>query len=243
MLNHSSTRKANKDLRERIEKLCVSVKPVLQDADIDDTQLLTLTREDLNELFPGHRNFQLRKRIMELLTEEVQEPVGPGKSTLVNTLRNFIQRNDRGEPAAESIWKEYLCALRNVEKQLTAALDFLKSHIELMENLSEVPMQEAASSSEFTLYERYAERGNQNLHATSHCIHFSLPVKIHSVVCGNTLGAHDMILRHLQSVEHTSAEDCRVILVFCPIASRPGTDIEAAIRKVPGTLQILTLTE
>ncbi len=39
------------------------------EADIDDGQILTLTREDLNELFPGIRNFQLRRTIRTLITD------------------------------------------------------------------------------------------------------------------------------------------------------------------------------
>ncbi len=42
------------------------------EAGIDDAQILTLTREDLNELFPGIRNFQLRRTIMTLITDTVK---------------------------------------------------------------------------------------------------------------------------------------------------------------------------
>lgn len=42
------------------------------EADIDDAQILTLTREDLNELFPGIRNFQLRRTIRTLITDTVK---------------------------------------------------------------------------------------------------------------------------------------------------------------------------
>lgn len=42
------------------------------EANIDDAQILTLTREDLNELFPGIGNFQLRRTIMMLITEAVK---------------------------------------------------------------------------------------------------------------------------------------------------------------------------
>lgn len=42
------------------------------EAGIDDAQVLTLTREDLNELFPGICNFQLRRTIMSLITDTVK---------------------------------------------------------------------------------------------------------------------------------------------------------------------------
>ncbi|XP_076873404.1 uncharacterized protein LOC143523109 [Brachyhypopomus gauderio] len=233
MFSRWFNRETSKNLRERIEKLGASVKLVLQDADIADTQLLTLTREDLNELFPGNRNFQLRRRMMELISEAVQHSMAPEQtSTSLDTLRGLIQRPDRGEPAAEGIWKEHLHTLRDLEKELTLALDFIKSHIELMENLTETPMNEAASSLETTVNHIHADR-EPHLPAASQSTPLSLPVKIHSVVCGNTLGAHDAILKHVHTAVHSSAEDCNVILLFCPIVSREGTDIEAAIQKVP----------
>lgn len=32
--------------------------------------------------------------------------------------------------------------------------------------------------------------------------------------------------------EETSAEDCQVIIAFCPITSRVGTDIDAALNQI-----------
>lgn len=53
------------------------------EAGIEDSQILTLTREDLNELFPGIRNFQLRRTIMTLITDTVKV------RSLVNMLVEF----------------------------------------------------------------------------------------------------------------------------------------------------------
>lgn len=52
---------------------------------------------------------------------------------------------------AEALFREYLFALRDLEKHLTAALDFLKPHIELLENLSQAPIRQEAAGSEKTL--------------------------------------------------------------------------------------------
>ncbi len=54
------------------------------------------------------------------------------------------------------------------------------------------------------------------------------------------------ILGHLQKhrpgwTETPSVEDCNVILVFCPIVSRAGTDIDAALNELntcPGNFKI-----
>ncbi|KAL7872202.1 hypothetical protein SRHO_G00071850 [Serrasalmus rhombeus] len=221
-----------KELRERIKRLSGSVEAVLRDAGVDDKELLTLTREDLNELFPGIQNFQLRRRIMQVISEAAQEPQQPNVSTLVGALKDLIERKDRSRPAVDGVLREYLCALRDLEKHLTAALDFLKPHIELLENLSHIPAQREATGSAKTLSLRHS--GSENLTRSTSYGALPQPVKIHSLVCGNTLDAHRSILRLVQPVKESSLEDCSIILVFCPIVTRAGTDIEAAIQKIPG---------
>ncbi|XP_041716480.1 uncharacterized protein LOC121548897 isoform X2 [Coregonus clupeaformis] len=65
-----------------------------------------------------------------------------------------------------------------------------------------------------------------------------LPVKVHSQVCGKTLNTHLALMKQVDNLglkrEETSAEDCQVMMVFCPVTSRVGTDIEAAMSQVPG---------
>lgn len=57
------------------------------------------------------------------------------------------------------------------------------------------------------------------------------------MVLGNTLNIHEEILRRLrQRVQLTQVDKvdiCDVIMAFVPIVSRGGTDIEAALRKIP----------
>uniref|UniRef100_A0A8C8M6D2 Uncharacterized protein n=1 Tax=Oncorhynchus tshawytscha TaxID=74940 RepID=A0A8C8M6D2_ONCTS len=61
--------------------------------------------------------------------------------------------------------------------------------------------------------------------------------KFFTVVTGNTLGSHEELINHLAAKRHltevTSLEECDVILAFCPIVSRAGTDIEAALEQIP----------
>lgn len=59
------------------------------DAEIDDAQVLTLTREDLNELFPGIKNFQLRRTIMAIITDTVK---------VMSLVKMLVQLNLSGPP-------------------------------------------------------------------------------------------------------------------------------------------------
>ncbi|XP_037389229.1 uncharacterized protein LOC108427060 isoform X3 [Pygocentrus nattereri] len=65
------------------------------------------------------------------------------------------------------------------------------------------------------------------------------PVNIFSCVTGKTLGSHEDFVRSLCKrrtalQEVLTVEECDVVLVFCPVVSRAGTDIEAALQKLSG---------
>ncbi|XP_030628812.1 uncharacterized protein LOC115810911 isoform X2 [Chanos chanos] len=57
-------------------------------------------------------------------------------------------------------------------------------------------------------------------------------------ICGNTLNVHEDFKRRLHEkleclCEVDSEMECDFILAFCPVVSRAGTDIEAALEKIP----------
>ncbi|XP_036964574.1 uncharacterized protein LOC119025278 isoform X3 [Acanthopagrus latus] len=63
-------------------------------------------------------------------------------------------------------------------------------------------------------------------------------VKVHSVSTGQTCGADDEILEKVKNmkwtqVKITGCQECDIIIVFCPITSRVGSDVSAAMREIP----------
>nr|XP_023830142.1 uncharacterized protein LOC111954557 isoform X1 [Salvelinus alpinus] len=70
-------------------------------------------------------------------------------------------------------------------------------------------------------------------------------VKVHSRVCGKTLNTHLALMKQVDDLavglkrEETKPEDCQVIIAFCPITSRVGTDIDAAMSKVPSNKDVI----
>ena len=64
-------------------------------------------------------------------------------------------------------------------------------------------------------------------------------VKVHSFTTGRTCGADGEIREQMENVkwhtneEITGCQECDIIIVFCPITSRVGSDVEAAMRKIP----------
>eukprot|EP00063_Salmo_salar_P085897 XP_014060732.1 PREDICTED: uncharacterized protein LOC106607840 [Salmo salar] len=61
--------------------------------------------------------------------------------------------------------------------------------------------------------------------------------KFFSVLTGNTLGSHEELIHRLAAKRHltevTSLGESDVTLAFCPIVSRAGTDVEAAMQQIP----------
>ncbi|XP_033833948.1 uncharacterized protein LOC117381165 isoform X3 [Periophthalmus magnuspinnatus] len=67
------------------------------------------------------------------------------------------------------------------------------------------------------------------------------PVKVFLLITGQTYQAHQQILDKLNAqgskVMITDAQQCDLILLFCPILSRVRSDVEAAFRKIPEDAQ------
>ncbi|XP_061580276.1 uncharacterized protein LOC133446282 [Cololabis saira] len=67
-------------------------------------------------------------------------------------------------------------------------------------------------------------------------------VKVYKVTTGETFGADEDLLRQMTDglhVNFTSPEESDVIIVFCPISSRVGSDVEAAMREVSDDKKII----
>ncbi|XP_062371960.1 fibronectin-like [Sardina pilchardus] len=67
----------------------------------------------------------------------------------------------------------------------------------------------------------------------------STEVKYSAIVSGNTLGADKDVKKHLADKgvlpkEASSVAQCNFLLVFCPIVSSVGSDIEKALKQIPG---------
>ncbi|KAJ7984550.1 hypothetical protein DPEC_G00355960 [Dallia pectoralis] len=60
-------------------------------------------------------------------------------------------------------------------------------------------------------------------------------VSFYPLLTGNTLDSDGQIIKKLPRVltEAKSLDECDVIMAFCPIVSRAGTDIESALQKIP----------
>ncbi|XP_058611264.1 uncharacterized protein si:ch211-245h14.1 isoform X2 [Onychostoma macrolepis] len=232
------TKEKGRALREQIN--AISRSSVLDEADIDDAQILTLTREDLNELFPGIRNFQLRRTIMTLITDTVKDSPQHGPETLAGALKLLMHKNKNHDAAVQDVLKESLRAFRQMEDQLKAAQASLKPYIEVLNSLTEASTRREDWDKEGTSSKRTFPTDMNSPTMQTHS--FEPSVRVHPFVCGRTLGTDKQILAQLKGVKESDLWDCQLILAFSPVTSRAGTDTEEALKKIPADKPAVLVT-
>ncbi|KAL3052691.1 hypothetical protein OYC64_005262 [Pagothenia borchgrevinki] len=112
------------DLLEEIGNRDRDAADVLREADLcSDSDIRSLTQEELHQLFPGLKNFKLRRRIFEIIQN--QKPVKPLPPTGVNN--GIPSREERSKVANK--WKGTL-----VYQMVVTGTTF-DAHVQLMEKV------------------------------------------------------------------------------------------------------------
>ncbi|XP_078145976.1 uncharacterized protein LOC139913750 [Centroberyx gerrardi] len=111
----------------------------LERADLrTDSDLQSLTREDLNELFRGSEKFKLRKNISDIIHR--QKPI----NALLKDLKHFIPDESLKAALTENgVLNDYLLILRDLKTQMTNVQTFLDAHIDLLEEYTKNPNQKS----------------------------------------------------------------------------------------------------
>ncbi|XP_038149222.1 uncharacterized protein LOC119788699 [Cyprinodon tularosa] len=232
-----------------------------------DSEIQSLTRIDLNELFPGPEKLKLRRSIFEKINK--QKPI----EKVLQDLRSFIPEDSiKDALSSGGVLVDYLHVLKDTHAQLSNVQHFLEAHISLLEDIKGQPQQKhqpgsaakpldhrAASRNETALQkpqDSFSGAGNQSFFRSTQSNLWSssygrsqvaqVMVKFKMVVGGKTFDAHLQILDKLRSstqqlmlVESQNNEDCQMAFVFCPVVSRVGTDVEAAMKLVTGDMPVI----
>ncbi|GLD59718.1 A-kinase anchor protein 7-like protein [Lates japonicus] len=225
-----------------------------------DSDIRSLTREDLCELFPGKR-FKFRKAIFEIIHK--QRPI----NDLLEELKGFIPQEYLSTALTNNgVLVEYFHVLKSVKNQVDVVQTFLDAHIDLLENISKKkqanPEPEDSLSGKSEPHTNQAVDHQQGAHDNTDASVQNVPdsdqnngrkqrslrnyipvlstqslqeVKYKMVIKGKTFGADDQLMEQVKSCFQDraqltqSSEDHHIVIVFCPITSRVGTDVEAAM--------------
>ncbi|XP_068198377.1 uncharacterized protein [Antennarius striatus] len=208
-------------LLEYIKAFDPNVARVLEEANLsNNVDIWALTRGDLHELFPGHEQIKLRKEIFRKIHKE-------NPSVLIRELKEFIMfKCGQNYPINSEVFVDDLQNLKDLKIHINELQEFLDVHIGILENSTKDSnhgkdsMLDTPSSLEMR-----SNRTPQRDQVT-YCI----------VGGDNTFGAQLQLMEKVKSQDEIqfleSNEDHSINVVFCPITSRIGTDVEDALTEV-----------
>ncbi|XP_031178177.1 uncharacterized protein LOC116066319 isoform X6 [Sander lucioperca] len=204
-------RRSNKAAAETLEKTDLRT----------DSDIQSLTREELHELFPGHKHFKLRRTIFDIIQK--QKPV----DVILRELKGFIpQESFRTALTNNGVLVDYLRILKDIKTQINNVQSFLDAHIAVLEEFSKNPPdQESASCNPVKQSYGQPDGPSQGARAT---------LEYKMIVGGKTFDAHQQLMEKVQDQVRLieSSQDYKVTFVFCPISSRVASDVEAAMTDV-----------
>ncbi|XP_056150885.1 uncharacterized protein si:ch211-245h14.1 isoform X1 [Lampris incognitus] len=229
---------------------------------ITDTEIQSLSREDLNELFGGRQNFKMRKAIHELINK--QKPIDLQLKELKALIRHESLKDALGE---NGFLCNYLFIIRDLKNQMDKAQTFFDAHIDLMEEYANKKtsksVKDGPSGRSIAVMDNTTQTDDRPQETQVHTLakqdssiskssqrHVgSVPgassatklreVKFQSVVSGETFGSHQTILDRVRNkgglklVEANGSQDCQIIIVFCPVLSRIMSDVYNAMENIP----------
>ncbi|XP_078131156.1 uncharacterized protein LOC144533578 isoform X3 [Sander vitreus] len=199
---------------------------VLEKADLHtDSDIQSLTREELHDLFPEHKYFKLRRTIFDIIHK--QKPV----DVILRQLKEFIPHESfRTALTDNGVLVDYLHILKDIKTQINNVQSFLDAHIAVLEEFSKNPPdQESASCNPVKQSYGQPDGRSQGAQAT---------LKYKMIVGGKTFDAHQQLMEKVQDQVQDqvrlieSSQDYKVNFVFCPISSRVASDVEAAMTDV-----------
>ncbi|KAM9339730.1 uncharacterized protein ABDE67_017388 isoform 2-T2 [Symphorus nematophorus] len=241
---------------ERIKKQDPGAAKVLQEANLHtDSEICKLTREDLNELFSGHMNFKRRSNLYELIHKQNIDEV-------MRNLRDFIPRESLSAALTDNgVLVDYLHLLNDQKSQINNVLGFLNAQIDFLEHLRKdlpgsssgkkdsdsvqtvnQPQKKPGSLSSTETSNKSVQTEDQPQDEQGECLTMLSTQKViyRTIVSGKTLGADKQLMdkllrdRSQDGVQFLESKDGdhQVTILFCPISSRSGSDIDAALTYV-----------
>ncbi|XP_040921158.1 uncharacterized protein si:ch211-245h14.1 [Toxotes jaculatrix] len=198
---------------------------VLQHAGfVSDSDIQSLNRADLNELFPGVENLRLRREIFDIIHKKnvlQKEPEGPFLNELLRSMA----------PTNRELLADYIHVLKDAKTQMENVLCCMNAHIDHLEDIwknqadPQPDNDSLAGASDSDICHPLAPSNQE------------AQVKYQMIVSGKTFDAHLQLMEQVKGqykgqdkVQFTeSSQDCKIVIVFCPVVSRIGSDVEAAM--------------
>ncbi|RVE56128.1 hypothetical protein OJAV_G00233030 [Oryzias javanicus] len=214
-------------LLRKIRRTSETAATVLQKADFcTDSEIRSLTREDLHELFPGAENLKLRKTIFRIIHK--QKPL----NLLLRELKCLISHNSlNAVPSKNGVLTDYLHVLRNLQTQLNHVQSFLEAHIGLLEDISKTHVDQEAERGDLPETSSSTACTQPHLHASQADVQ-PAQLTYQMIVSGRTWDAHLQLMAKVQThlQDHVQLISCsqngQIVFVFCHVGSHAGAEID-----------------
>ncbi|KAM9356079.1 uncharacterized protein KZ484_014082 isoform 2-T2 [Pholidichthys leucotaenia] len=199
-----------------------------------DADIQSLTQKDLDDLFPEPKYITLKRILHQQKLIDI----------VLKDLRGFIPLESLNAAlTGDGVLVQYKRLLQDNMNKVDNVQNFLKAHLDLLEDISKAqPHQQHAPLLASRLKSSWSTCWSGSKRIT---------VIYKMVVRGKTFDAHQELLNKVKGLcgdtvldlinrdENTSVQDSQITFVFCPIVSHVGTDVEAALREVPGKEKVI----
>ncbi|XP_023203816.1 uncharacterized protein LOC111611398 [Xiphophorus maculatus] len=224
-------------LLRKVRRTNAAAASVLEQADFrTDSEIRSLTRADLHELFPGPEKLKLRRIIFRIIKKH--KPI----NVLLKELEGFILPYSlRDSLSCSGVLVDYLHTLKDMKDQLNNVQSVIEAHINLLEDISKAQPHQKQDSDVLSSPGTKAPSLSPEPDITPENGHsYAAQVMYQMVVGGKTFDAHLQLMAEVQAQVQcqvqliSCSQDGQVLIVFCPITSRTGADVDGAMRNVTG---------
>ncbi|XP_038149228.1 uncharacterized protein LOC119788704 [Cyprinodon tularosa] len=224
-------------LLRKVRRTNAAAASVLERADFcTDSEIRSLTREDLHELFPGPEKLKLRRTILRIIKKH--KPI----NVLLKELRGCIPEYSlRDSLSGSGVLVDYLHTLKEMKAQLNNMHSFIEAHIELLEDMSKARPHQQHDPDLLSNPDTKSPSppiGAHIIPANGHS--YGAQVMYQMVVSGKTFDAHLQLMAKVQAQMQervqliSCSQEGQVLIVFCPITSRAGADVDGAMTNITG---------
>ncbi|XP_014905802.1 uncharacterized protein LOC106958426 [Poecilia latipinna] len=224
-------------LLRKVRRTNAAAASVLEQADFrTDSEIRSLTRADLHELFPGPEKLKLRRIIFRIIKKH--KPI----NVLLKELEGFVLPYSlRDSLSCSGVLVDYLHTLKGMKDQLNNVQSVIEAHIHLLEDISKAQPHQEQDSDVLSSPGTKAPSLSPAPYITPENGHsYAAQVMYQMVVGGKTFDAHLQLMAEVQAQVRgrvqllSCSKDGQVFLVFCPVTSRTGADVDGAMRNVTG---------
>ncbi|XP_037837356.1 uncharacterized protein LOC108231805 isoform X2 [Kryptolebias marmoratus] len=209
-----------------------------------DSEMQSLTREDLRELFPGPERLKLRRTVFGIIHK--RKPI----NVLLRELQGFLPHDSlRAALTNNGVLADYVHMLKDMKTQLNTVQSFIEAHIGLLEDISKgQPEQQQGRG---VLKSRSASASCAPMdpdRCPGDVYPYRAQVMYQMVVFGKTFDAHLQLMAQVQAQVQdrvqliSCSQDGQIVIIFCPISSRGATDINAAMTHMTGDEPVILVS-